>query len=181
MRLRLKDLKENFLSPFGGGIMIVVVVLLLSYVLSNLLPRWYDDYKFNKSMDKYIDRIIAPPPYEKNAFLNITPDNILNVNPDNIVNIRKGDSVTFTYGYLDKTNNEHLNSAVTTVTAETPSNKKFKSINAKRFPQDFKEADTNEEGIYIVDVERKIKKTDGSYETLYKAFDYFFVALYIRK
>lgn len=89
--------------------------------------------------------------------------------------IKIGQSVKFTYGYLDKTNNEHLASATTMVIVETPSKKKYQAVNAKVFPDDFPEASTNEKGIYVVDVERTVKRTDGSIDILYKAVNVFSV------
>lgn len=104
------------------------------------------------------------PIYEKNAYIEASPETI-----------KRGESVSFTYGYLDKTNNEHLSSAITTVTVETPSKKNFKSNFAKTFPSDFAGANTNEEGGYIVDVERKVKKTDETDEILYRTLTVFYV------
>ncbi len=105
----------------------------------------------------------TPAEYEKNAYLDVVPEKI-----------DKGGEVSLTYGYVDKLNNEHLSSAITTVTVETPSGKKFQAIYAKKFPSDFKGANTMESGVYIVNVERKVKTTNGSYDILFQAMNVFY-------
>lgn len=160
MKLRLKPINRDAL----WGIVVVLAVLGSHYI-----PQAYDDYKFNRKIQEInkigTDITNAPvPDYEKNAFLNVSPDKI-----------KPGDSVSFTYGYIDKTNNEHLSTATTTLSVETPSKRNFKAMNAKNYPSDFNGANTYEQGFYIVDVERKIKKTDGTEEILYRQLGGFFV------
>ncbi len=104
----------------------------------------------------------TPAESETNAYLDVNPERITT-----------GGEVSFDYGYMDKLNNEHLNSATTTITVETPSGKKFQANNAKNFPSDFKGANTMESGIYVVNVVRKIKTTNGSYDILFQSMSGF--------
>lgn len=90
--------------------------------------------------------------------------------------IKSGEKVTFEYGYKDPLNNEHLQSAITTVTVKTPSKKTFSAINAKVYPDDFSRASISEKGIYRVSVERTIETTSGSINTLYYASSFFIVS-----
>ncbi len=102
--------------------------------------------------------------YEKNAYVKVLPDMI-----------QKGERVKLSYGYNDLTNNEHLTSAITTVTVETPKEKIFTSNFAKVFPDDFIGADTLEAGVYYVSVMRKIITTQGNEDILFSASNIFIV------
>lgn len=96
----------------------------------------------------------------------------IKVNP---LSVTRSGEVTLEYGYKDLTNNEHLTSAISTVTIETPSKKKYTAIDARVYPDDFPGATTLESGTYWVFVERTIKTTSGSEDVLYSASSMFFV------
>ena len=89
--------------------------------------------------------------------------------------ISVGGKVAFEYGYKDPLNNEHLNSAITTVSIITPSKKRYSSLGAKIYPGDFPGSSTTEPGIYRVNVERAVETTSGNKDVLFSAAALFFV------
>lgn len=90
--------------------------------------------------------------------------------------IKAGEKVSFEYGYKDPLNNEHLQSAVTTVEVKAPSKKTYTSKNAKIYPDDFTVASTSEKGIYRVNVERTVETVTGNKDVLYSASSLFAVS-----
>lgn len=89
--------------------------------------------------------------------------------------ISKGSTISFEYGYTDKTNNEHLESAVTIIIVTTPSGKKYEALNGKVFPSDFPGASTEEKGFYWVKAKRTIKTINNSTDILFEATSSFYV------
>lgn len=130
------------------------------YVIQRFVQKLSDDFEtYNKfKINAGIVKLLET----NSGYLQISPESI-----------KKGEFVSFEYGYIDKLNNEHLKTAITTVTVESPSGKKFQALYAKKFPSDFKGANTTESGIYIVNVERKVKATNGSYDILFRAMSGF--------
>lgn len=152
----------------------VIIVSIILLVLGWNVLSQYQTTKENERLDNLIDKINNEknfptgtsdvPEYEKNAYINVSPEKI-----------KRGEYVTFAYGYLDKLNNEHLKSATTTVTVQAPDGKKYIADFAKIFPDDFPNASSYDVGGYIVNVERKVKRTDGKDEILYRAINFFIV------
>lgn len=96
----------------------------------------------------------------------------IEVNP---TTVPMGGKIVIDYGYLDSTNNEHLNSATTVYTVKIPSGRELKSNKGNVFPNDFSGASTNEKGKYVVEVVRKIMTTYGTEDILLRAINVFYV------
>lgn len=160
------------ITPLDAKLLIFgFLIFFITYGISNG-KAIYEDYQTNRLIEK-INKIGTEkttnevvPEYDKNAYIEVSPEEI-----------KQGESISFTYGYFDKTNNEHLSTATTVITVQAPSGVKFITINsnADTFPDDFIGANTNEEGVYMIDVERRIMRIDGKEDILFRAINAFIV------
>ncbi len=125
-----------------------------------------------KSTDKDIQQLIQSLIEKVKDYQQATSNGYIMASP---VSIPAGGNTTFEYGYKDSMNNEHLKTAITTITVQTPSKKKFQANFAKIFPFDFPGANTNEVGRYVISVERYIKTTYGTNDILFHAENTFTV------
>lgn len=130
---------------------------------SSEISKWKNEIE--KLLSKNSCVLVRQPTNQSNTgYIRISPHSI-----------SLGEKVTLEYGYKDPLNNEHLNSAITTVSVVTPSKKRYSSISAKVYPDDFPGSSTTEPGIYRVNVERVIVTTSGNKDVLFSAATLFFV------
>lgn len=172
--------KKIIISKTNIQIVILIAILFvvsLSYITQ--LPirlEWNKEQEYKKRLEE-IRNVKQPKKITVNPTL--SPQRHTNQNTGYVrispLTIQVGKQVTLEYGYKDPLNNEHLQTAVTTATVETPSKKRYSTISAKVYPDDFPGASSSEVGTYWVNVERTIETTNGTIDTLYTASSLFIV------
>lgn len=146
--------KNKILLPKWIVVLLTVIILIQGFLLLTT-------YSFNSARNNPVE-IQNRSKQENLGFLKVIPSNI-----------RTNESVEFEYGYKDSSNNEHLKSAKTVVTVETPDHKLFTSYNAKSYPSDFPGASTSAAGTYHVWVVRSINTSEGLIDVLFNASSLF--------
>lgn len=164
------------------NIQIVLLILILFFAVLSFVTQlpmrieWNKEQEYKRrleairSVKQTQKTVVNPSPTPINYVVNTK--GYIQVTPRTIP---VGNRVKLEYGYKDPLNNEHLNSAVTTVIIETPSRKKYSAISPKVYPDDFPGAYTSEVGTYWVYVDRKIKTTYGNEDILFTGSSLFFV------